>query len=152
YSAPKAREYIFHFYTLFNAYLFFPFCRVQKEKRPLLRALSAGLAAGFGQLYNFCEKENFSSLQISRQGHHGGEDGQGGGLAAEDAGAEADGPGAGGGSGRRLFGGETPFGAGHNGDAQRPVRRGGRGGQQLPQRRAAALVAEQHQVVLVKGA
>ena len=29
----------------------------QKEKHPLSRALSAGLAAGFCPLYNFCEKE-----------------------------------------------------------------------------------------------
>ena len=29
----------------------------QKEKRPLARALSSGLSAGFYPLYNFCEKE-----------------------------------------------------------------------------------------------
>ena len=29
------------------------------KKRPLSRALSAGLLAGFWQLYIFCEKENF---------------------------------------------------------------------------------------------
>ena len=38
----------------------------KKEKRPLSQTLSAGLSAGFCQLYNFCEKENFGLAQTSR--------------------------------------------------------------------------------------
>ena len=36
------------------------------KKRPLSQTLSAGLSAGFCQLYNFCEKENFGLAQTSR--------------------------------------------------------------------------------------
>src|SRR5699024_12870067 len=100
------------------------------RKAPGRQQKSACVAGALGwfcgkcaRLYNFCEKECL--LQIARQGHDGREDGQRCRLAAEDAGAEADGLGAGGGGGRGFLGGKAPFRAGHNGDAQGPVRRGG---------------------------
>ena len=90
-------------------------------------------------------------LQIPRQGHDGGEHRQRGGLAAEDTGAKAHRfcPGLSGHFG--LLGGKAALGAGHDGKAQLlPV-----GGlcfrQQLTQGCAAALVAEQHKIVLCKG-
>lgn len=91
-------------------------------------------------------------LQIPGQGHDGGEHRQRGGLAPEDAGAKTHRfcPGFGGHFG--FLGGKAALGTGHDGKAQLlPI-----GGlclrQQLTQGCAAALVAEQHQIVLVKAA
>ena len=91
-------------------------------------------------------------FQIAGQGHHGGKHGQRGGLAPQDAGAKAHRSGTGLCGHFGFLGGKAALGSGHDGNF--PLSAVGRRGlgQQLAHRRAAALVAEQHQVVLVKGA
>ena len=80
-------------------------------------------------------------LQVPRQGHHGGEHRQGGGLAAEDAGAEADGLGPGLGGHFGFLGGKAALGTGDDGDFQLFAVSGLGLRQQLAERLAAALIA-----------
>ena len=86
-------------------------------------------------------------FQIPRQGHDGGENGQRGRLAAEDAGAEADCFGTGLGGHLGFLGGKAALGTGDDGDLRLFAVGGADIGQQLPQRGTAALVAEEHEVV-----
>ena len=91
-------------------------------------------------------------FQIPRQGHDGRKHGQRGGLAPQDAGAKAHRSGTGLCSHLGFLGGKAALGTGHDGDFQLFTIGGLCCGQQVAQGRAAALVAEQHKVVLCKGA
>ena len=116
------------------------------RRRTRMKAKDARTARCAGIL--FTER----SFQIAGQGHHGGEHGQRGGLAPQDAGAKANRFGSGFGGHFGLLGGKAALGSGHDGDLPLFAVGGCGLSQQLAHRRAAALVAEQHQVVLVKGA
>ena len=87
-------------------------------------------------------------FQIPRQGHDGGEDGQRGRLTAENAGAEADGLGAGFGGHLGFLGGKTALTAGHHGDPFCTVSRFFV--ENFPQRNTAALVKEEHEVIVLE--
>ena len=87
-------------------------------------------------------------LQIPGQGHDGGEHRQRGGLAPEDAGAEANGNGAAFGSVGSFLGGKTALTAGHHGDPFCTVSRFFV--ENFPQRNTAALVKEEHEVIVLE--
>ena len=91
-------------------------------------------------------------LEVPRQGHDGRDNGQRGRLTAEDAGAEANGLCAGFCGHLSFLGGKAALCAGDDGELQLLAVGGLCLGQQLAKGRAAAFVAEEHEVVLSEAA